>query len=75
MSHKACPTCGTMQDFRQLTGEEKAAVREEKGDRYYVGDLWRCGAAGCRWYQPFFRTSGGGLLPERFGQPAAAEDA
>ncbi|MFI6852900.1 hypothetical protein [Streptomyces sp. NPDC050416] len=72
MIRRACRTCGTMQDFRKLNEEERAAVREEKKDpRHYVDNLWRCTVKGCLWYQPYLHTDGGGLLPERFREEAA----
>ncbi|WP_280876704.1 hypothetical protein [Streptomyces pseudovenezuelae] len=49
-----------------LNAAEKGAVREEKGARHYVGDLWRCTAKGCLWYQPVHHAKGGGQLPEKF---------
>ncbi|MFJ5266134.1 hypothetical protein ACIQAC_37310 [Streptomyces sp. NPDC088387] len=70
---RMCPTCRNRQDFRKLDDAEQAAVRKEKGERHYVHDLWRCTAEGCRWYQPYLHTAGGGLLPERFGKQAAAD--
>ncbi|MEV0633612.1 hypothetical protein AB0I77_01255 [Streptomyces sp. NPDC050619] len=71
---KACPTCGTWQEFQKLNDAEKAAVRAVKGDRHYVHDLWRCTADGCLWYQPWHHTRGGDLLPERFRKEAAAPE-
>ncbi|KOG32419.1 hypothetical protein [Streptomyces resistomycificus] len=68
---RECPTCRGRHRFRRLDRAEKAAVREEKGERHYVDNLWRCTAAGCRWYQPYLHTRGGGLLPEKFGEQAA----
>ncbi|KOU67321.1 hypothetical protein ADK57_17310 [Streptomyces sp. MMG1533] len=73
MTRKACPTCGTWQDFRKLDDAEKAAVRKEKGPRHYVHDLWRCTAVGCLWYQPWHHTRGGDRLPEEFRKEAAAD--
>ncbi|MFI6008774.1 hypothetical protein ACIBAG_08065 [Streptomyces sp. NPDC051243] len=68
-----CPKCGTMQVFRELNKEERAAVRAEmKNPRYYVDNLWRCTAKGCRTYFPQFHKAGYGLLPEEFGDEAAA---
>ncbi|MFI1567993.1 hypothetical protein ACH4ZX_34090 [Streptomyces sp. NPDC020490] len=63
---RECPTCGSRQKFRRLDAAEKAAVREVKGPRHFVGDLWRCTAPRCLWYQPHLHRGGGGLLPERF---------
>ena len=75
MIRRACRTCGTMQDFRKLNEEERAAVRAEKKDpRHYVDNLWRCTAQGCLWYQPYLHTNGGGLLPERFKEEAATAE-
>ncbi|MDN0196854.1 hypothetical protein [Streptomyces sp. S.PNR 29] len=74
MTHKWCPTCRAWHGFRKLNAEEKAAVRAAKGDRHYVDDLWRCSAEGCLWYQPYFHTRGGDVLPERFREEAAAPE-
>ncbi|MBC9724470.1 hypothetical protein [Streptomyces sp. TRM68367] len=70
MTHKWCPTCRAWHDFRKLDAEEKAAVREERGERHYVDDLWRCTAPGCLWYQPYLNKAGG-RLPERFREKPA----
>lgn len=69
---KWCPNCRGMQDFRKMVAAEKAAVREEKGPRHFVHDLWRCDVKGCVWYQPWFSTRGGGDLPEKFREEKAA---
>ncbi|MFI8187473.1 hypothetical protein ACIF8T_01455 [Streptomyces sp. NPDC085946] len=68
----SCPTCGTMQVFRPLDDEERAALRAEHGDRYYVDWYWRCTAQGCLSYYRHLRMSDGGLLPERFRAEEAA---
>ncbi|ANS65274.1 hypothetical protein SLINC_3050 [Streptomyces lincolnensis] len=68
---RECPTCRSRQTFRMLNEAEKAAVREDKGARHYVGNLWRCTAKGCLWYQPYLHTRGGGLLPEEFREKEA----
>ena len=49
--------------FRLLTNAEKAAVREKKGPRFFVGNLWRCTAKGCLWYQPHLNRGKGERLP------------
>jgi len=68
---KNCPTCGSGQVFRRLEPGERAAVK----DRHpYTHDLWRCTAEGCRWYQPWHKQGGGGLLPEELKIPAAAPE-
>jgi hypothetical protein len=68
-----CPTCGTMQDFRPVNDEEKAAIREERGDpRHYVDWYWRCTAKGCLSYYRHLKKSDGGLLPEKFREEEAA---
>ncbi|MDO0914941.1 hypothetical protein QQM39_30190 [Streptomyces sp. DT2A-34] len=67
---KHCRTCGgsRTQVFRPLTRDELEAIKADRGD------LWRCTAEGCRWYQPWYNRSGGGLLPEELKiQPAATE--
>ncbi|MGW2519210.1 hypothetical protein ACWC09_19780 [Streptomyces sp. NPDC001617] len=64
---RACPNCGSMQEFRKLHDDEKAAVREAKGARHFVDDLWRCTAAGCRTYFRAGHLHDRGLLPEKFG--------
>lgn len=69
----ACPTCGTMEEFRLLTDEERAAVREAKGERHRVDNLWRCTAKGCLSYYRHLNKHDGGLLPERFREEKAAE--
>jgi len=70
----SCPTCRTMQDFRPLNDEEKAAVRKDKGDdRYRVDNLWRCTAKGCLTYYRHLNKYDRGLLPERFREEKAAE--
>ncbi|MEU0072368.1 hypothetical protein ABZ027_22890 [Streptomyces sp. NPDC006332] len=69
-----CPTCGTMQEFRGLTDEEKAAIRAEKGDRHPVDNLWRCTATGCLTYYRHLNKYDRGLLPEKFREEAAAQD-
>ncbi|KUO22027.1 hypothetical protein [Streptomyces dysideae] len=75
MIERECLTCRSRQKFQKLNSDEKAAVRAEKGDRYYVDNLWRCTAVGCRWYQPYLHRGGGGLLPEEFRiEEAAATD-
>lgn len=71
---RACPTCGTMQEFRKLDDKERAAVRAAKGDRHFVNDLWRCTAVGCLTY---FRAGNLGdrdLLPETFRKEEAATE-
>ncbi|MFC9959864.1 hypothetical protein [Streptomyces sp. JHA19] len=68
---KNCPTCGSMQTFRRLDPKEGSAVREKHP---YTADLWRCTAEGCRWYQPWHKQGGGGLLPEELKIPAAAPE-
>jgi hypothetical protein len=55
-----------MQEFRKLHDDERAAVREKKGDRYFVDDLWRCTAASCLTYYPAGRLGDHDVLPERF---------
>lgn len=55
-----------------MNGAEKAAVREEKGARHYVDDLWRCAVKGCVRYQPAYNAGGGGDLPEKFREEKAA---
>ncbi|WP_405872722.1 MULTISPECIES: hypothetical protein [unclassified Streptomyces] len=71
---RMCPTCRSRQDFRQLNDAEKGAVREEKGDRHYVHDLWRCTADRCLTYFRYGNMSDRGLLPEKFRkEPAAPE--
>ena len=69
---RMCPTCRSRQDFRRLDDAEKAAVREEKGDRHYVHDLWRCTADRCLTYYPHLRKRDRGLLPEKFREEEAA---
>ncbi|MFG2552849.1 hypothetical protein [Streptomyces sp. NPDC048581] len=69
---RACPNCGTMQEFQKLDGAEKAAVREKKGARHYVDDLWRCTAVGCLTYFPAGRLRDHDLLPEKFRKEEAA---
>ncbi|MFD4410054.1 hypothetical protein [Streptomyces sp. NPDC058475] len=68
-----CPTCGTMQVFRLLTDEEKAAIRSEKGDRHQVDNLWRCTAKGCLSYYRHLNKSDSDRLPEKFRDEEAAE--
>ena len=72
---RMCPTCRSRQDVRKLNDAERAAVREEKGPRHYVHDLWRCTAKGCLWYQPYFRKGDGGVLPEKFREKKDEEAA
>jgi len=67
-----CPTCRTMQEFRLLTDEEKAAIRADKGDRHHVDNLWRCTAKGCLTYYRHLNKGDRGRLPDRFGEEAAA---
>ncbi|MCX5420829.1 hypothetical protein [Streptomyces sp. NBC_00078] len=67
---RECPTCRSRQRFRLLTNAEKAAVRKKKGPRFFVGNLWRCTAKGCLWYQPYLNRGGGERLPEEFGEAA-----
>jgi hypothetical protein len=55
-----------------LDAGEKGAVREAKGARHYVGNLWRCTVKGCLWYQPVHHAKGGGQLPEKFREEKAA---
>ncbi|MCD9872326.1 hypothetical protein [Streptomyces guryensis] len=71
---RECPTCGSMQEFRRLHDDEKAAVRERKGARYFVDDLWRCTAVGCLTYFPAGRRHEHGLLPEKFRKEEAAKE-
>jgi hypothetical protein len=71
---RECPTCGSMQKFRQLDDAEKAAVREKNGARYFVNDLWRCTAVGCRTFFPAGRRHEHDLLPEKFGKEEAAQE-
>ena len=68
----SCPTCGTMQDFRLVNDEEKAAIRADKGDRYQVDNLWRCMAKGCLTYYRHLNKYDRGSLPARFGEEEAA---
>ncbi|MFI6564567.1 hypothetical protein [Streptomyces sp. NPDC050534] len=70
---RECPTCRSRQKFRPLDNAEKAAVREKKGPRFYVGNLWRCTAERCLWYQPYLNRGKGGLLPESFRKEAASK--
>ncbi|MGW3092313.1 hypothetical protein ACWDCC_02595 [Streptomyces sp. NPDC001102] len=63
---RACPKCGGMQEFRKLDAGEKAAVREARGPRHFVDDLWRCTATGCRTYFRAGHLHDRGLLPEKF---------
>lgn len=74
MIRRWCPTCRSWQDFRQLNPDEKAAVREDKGPRHFVGNLWRCTAPGCLFYQTHLHARGGGFLPEKFREEAAASE-
>ncbi|MGW3290854.1 hypothetical protein ACWDR3_40090 [Streptomyces sp. NPDC001002] len=67
-----CRNCLGWQDFQMMNGAEKAAVREEKGARHYVDDLWRCAVKGCVRYQPAYNAGGGGDLPEKFREEKAA---
>ncbi|WSQ09247.1 hypothetical protein OG604_16520 [Streptomyces sp. NBC_01231] len=67
-----CPTCRSMQEFRLLNDEEKAAIRAEKGDGHHVDNLWRCTAKGCLTYYRHLKKSDRGRLPDRFGEEAAA---
>ncbi|GHG93249.1 hypothetical protein [Streptomyces lanatus] len=69
---RACPTCGTMQEFRKLDDDEKAAVRAKRGESHYVDDLWRCTAAGCLTYFRAGRLSDRDRLPESFVKEEAA---
>jgi len=68
---RECPTCRSRQRFRQLNDKEKAAVREKKGPTFFVGNLWRCTAKGCLWYQPHLNRGKGERLPEEYGEAAA----
>jgi hypothetical protein len=64
---KHCPTCkgsGT-QVFTPLKPGERKALGTNRTD------LWRCTAAGCRWYQPWDHQAGGGRLPEELQNPGA----
>ncbi|MEU5316473.1 hypothetical protein AB0G67_07070 [Streptomyces sp. NPDC021056] len=70
----ACPTCGTMEDFRLLTEAEKTAVREDKGAGYRVDNLWRCTAEGCLSYYRHLNKNDGGRLPDKFREEKAAEN-
>ncbi|MBY8345032.1 hypothetical protein LXH13_14700 [Streptomyces spinosirectus] len=63
---RECPTCRSRQRFRRLNAAEKAAVREKRGPRFFVGNLWRCTAEKCLWYQPYLNRGQGDLLPEGF---------
>ncbi|GAP49952.1 hypothetical protein [Streptomyces azureus] len=64
---KHCPTCGGSgtQVFTPLKPEERKALGTHRTD------LWRCSAAGCRWYQPWGHQAGGGRLPEELQNPGA----
>ncbi len=68
---RECPTCRRRQKFRPLNPAERAAVREKKGARFFVGNLWRCTAKGCLWYQPHLNRGKGDLLPETFQDETA----
>jgi len=70
---RECPTCRSRQMFRRLDDAEKAAVREKRGPRFFVGDLWRCTADKCLWYQPYLNRRKGDLLPESFRKETAPE--
>jgi hypothetical protein len=61
-----CPTCRKNQEFRKLREDEKAAVREKKGGRHFVNDLWRCTATGCVTYFRAGHLSDHDALPEKF---------
>ena len=62
-----------MQEFRKLHNDEKAAVREAKGVRFFVDDLWRCTAVGCLTYFPAGHLREHDLLPEKFRKEEAAD--
>jgi len=65
---KYCPTCKKHdQLFRRLDAKERAVVEERHRGQT---DLWRCTAAGCRWYQPWSHQRGGAKLPDAFQNPA-----
>jgi len=72
MIRRWCPNCLGWQDFCLLNSAEQGAVREERGARHYVGDLWRCTVKGCVRYQPAYHARGGGDLPEKFREEKAA---
>lgn len=64
-----CLNCGGMQDFRPLTGAEKAIVKGlVEGE--YVHDYWRCTAVGCLRFQRWYKKGDGASLPEDFRIPA-----
>lgn len=67
-----CPNCRGMQEFRLLNGEEKAAIRAQKGDRHPVDNLWRCTAKGCLTYYRHLNKGDRDLLPERFREEEGA---
>ena len=64
---KHCPTCGGSgtQVFTPLKPGERKALGTNRTA------LWRCTAAGCRWYQPWGHQAGGGRLPEDLQNPEA----
>lgn len=63
--NKYCPGCKKYnQVYRMLDAGERAKAKEKHRGRT---DLWRCTAAGCRWYQPVHNQGDGGLLPEEPG--------
>jgi hypothetical protein len=71
--NKYCPTCKKHdQKFRMLDAGERGLAEERHRGRT---DLWRCTAAGCRWYQPWSNQRDGGRLPEDRANPAATAEA
>jgi hypothetical protein len=60
-----CRNCGgTLQEFRRLSDEEQAFVREHKPRHTRLGSYFRCAREGCLRYQRLGDQNDGGSFPE-----------